>query len=103
MKQATKKQITEEDVMFHDLDPVLYGDTFQVKFTPSCDWKAFSFSEFAGFLQDTGRVVVADNDSEYIHADGIGYTFQRFWSHIVSTTEADDLLRDYFTVKTIAA
>lgn len=94
--QKNNRKITEEDVMFYDIDPVLDGDTFRVQPTPSSFWAEYSFSEFAGWLQDTGRVDVADNDAEYISADGCGYSYQQFWRHICHSHEADAILPTYF-------
>lgn len=93
--QKSKRKITEEDVMFYDIDPVLDGDTFRVQPTPNSEWVQYSFSEFAGWLQDTGRLDWADNDAERCGADHCSYTYQEFWRNIALSTEADTLLPAY--------
>ena len=92
MVKKTEKQI---QAGYYDIDPVLDGDTFRVQPTPNSFWAEYSFSEFAGWLQDTGRISYADNDTERIGADYYSYTFQEFWRHICHSHEADVLVRQY--------
>jgi len=95
-KKIMKKQKTNQEE-YYDLDPVLYGDLFRVKLAPGSPWLGYSFSEFAGWLKDTGRIEHQDNDREYISAHCMGQSYQEFWRDLAISMEADSLIREWVT------
>ena len=100
MKKESEKQIAEEYVMFHDLDPVLYGDAFRVQVTPNAIWQSYSISDLFAWLQDIGRIEWSDNDECRISTDGCTYSFQAFWRALAISKEADGLLAQFIQVAT---
>ena len=63
MKNDQKEKIAEEDVMFFDIDPVLYGEQARVKPTPSSKWVWFNCFDFLYWLVDIGRLDYFDEDA----------------------------------------
>jgi len=103
MENSSKKQITEEDVMFYDIDTVLYGDAFRVKATPSAAWQSYSVSAFYAWLQDIGHIEWADNDDSKISTHGCVYSFQAFWRDLAISKEADGLISHFAQYATPAS
>ena len=96
-QKSNTQAVTEDDVMFYDIDPVLYGDLFRVQPSPSSEWQWFRFSAFAAWLQDAGRIDHHDNDQEYICVYGCGSSYQNFFRDLAISREGDKLIAEYAT------
>jgi len=93
------KAVTEDDVMFFDVNPVAEGDAVYVKPTPCSRWLKISLSEFIQWLCDIGRVDHCDPDADYVSVYGCGNTYAKLWQDIASTREADKLVFDFLNLK----
>lgn len=95
------RQVIEGEVMFHDIDPVLYGDLFRVQPTPSSEYIDFSFSDFAQWLSDTGRIDHCDHERQYLYRDRFGWEYSKFLKELTNNVEMARLLADYLTCQNI--
>ena len=102
MKNDQKEKIAEEDVMFFDIDPVLYGEQARVKPTPSSKWVWFNCFDFLYWLVDIGRLDYFDEDARRVSSDRCSTSADTFWRGLVISQECNVLLNEYLTAEELA-
>ena len=102
MTNGQKHNITEEDVMFYDMDPVLYGEQARVRPTPSSEWIEFNAFDFFYWLVDIGRLDYFHGDTRWVCSNDCGIPADTFWRDLVISQEANGLINEKLTAEELA-
>lgn len=100
--QKNQTAITEADVVFYDIDPVLYGEKARIRPTPSSEWIWFDCFDFLHWLVDINRLDYFDSDACRVSSYGCSDTADSFWRDLAISKEGDKLLNEYLTAEELA-
>lgn len=106
MRTNQKNKIVEDDVMFHDIDTVLYENyREQYSFitpTPSSDTIKVDVDKFFHWLVDCNRLDWYDVEEGRICSNGCSNSAESFWHDLAISREGDKLLNEYLTPAELA-